>query len=63
MIRNKARLVAKGYLQIPGVSFTLEFSAVSKYTTVCLMIAIAETFGCVRELVDVKKAFVNTALK
>jgi hypothetical protein len=60
--RLKARLVAKGYEQTFGIDYDETFSPVIKWSTLCLIIALASCFGWPLIHLDVVTAFLNGKL-
>src|SRR5258706_3660095 len=61
--RYKARLVVKGYSQLAGIDYEETFAPVTRYDSLCLVIALAVNLGLVLEQLDIKTAFLNGELK
>ena len=55
--RFKARLVAKGYAQIAGIDYNETFAPVTKYDSLCFVIALATNLNLHLEHLDIKTAF------
>ena len=61
--RYKARLVARGFSQQPGVDFSETFSPVTRYTSVRMLLAIANQLDLEVHQMDVQTAFLNGKLQ
>ena len=61
--RCKARLVEKGFSQQHGVDFTDTFSPVARYTSIRILLAIANQFDLHLHQMDVRTTFLNGNLK
>ena len=53
----EARFVAKGYAQRAGVDFKETFAPVAKFSSICLLIALAARHGYVLEQADIDSAY------
>ena len=61
--RYKAHLVAKGFSQQPGVDSTETFSPVTRYTSMRVLLAVANHLDLEIHQMDVQTAFLNGNLK
>src|SRR5258705_8186489 len=55
--RYKARLVIKGYSQLASIDYEETFAPVTKYNSLCVVIALAVNLSLVLEQLDIKIAF------
>ena len=60
--KYKARLVTKGYTQVEGLNYTDTFAPVTKFTTICSLLALAAQHDLEVHQIDVKAAFLNGEL-
>ena len=60
--RYRARLVARGFLQREGVDYGDIFSPVVRYSTLCIVLAIAAHYGLFKRHLDCPKAFTQADL-
>ena len=60
--RYKARMVAKGYSQIEGLDYHETFAPVTRYDSLCLIIALPTHYGLDTDQLDIKSAFLNGGL-
>ena len=63
LVRFKARLIAKGFTQREGIDYNEIFSPVIKYTTICVMLALAAHNDWEIEQMDMKTAFLHGDLE
>jgi len=61
--KYKAHLVMKGYTQIEGLDYMDTFVPVTKFTTICLLLALAAQHDLEVHQVDVKAIFLNGKLE
>lgn len=61
--KYKARLVVKGYEQSKGIDYEETFAPVAKWTTLCLIVALASYFGWKIHQMDVKYTFLNCSME
>src|SRR4029077_10492600 len=61
--RYKARLVVKGYSQIASIDYEETFAPVTRYDSLCLIMALAVNLGLLLEQLDIKTAFLNGDLE
>jgi len=59
----KARLVIKGYAQIARIDYEETFAPVTRYNSLCLIIALAVNLNLLLEHIDIKTAFLNDDLE
>jgi hypothetical protein len=57
--KYKARFVARGFFQVEGIDYEETFAHVSRYTSICTIIALVASMGWKLHQMDVKKAFLN----
>jgi hypothetical protein len=57
--KYKARFVARGFSQVEGIDYEETFAHVSRYTSICTIIALATSMGWKLHQMDVKTAFLN----
>jgi hypothetical protein len=51
--RHKARFVAQGYTQVEGIDYTETFTAITKYNTVWILLALAAKFDLELDQMDI----------
>ncbi|KAJ3557078.1 hypothetical protein NM688_g1664 [Phlebia brevispora] len=59
IVKYKAQLVAHGFTQIEGMDYTETFSPISKFTSICALLAFAAQHDMEVHQMDVKLAFLN----
>jgi hypothetical protein len=59
----KARFVASGFSQKEGIDYGEIFAHVSRYTSIKIIISLAEVFGWKLNQMDLKTAFLNGEVK
>jgi hypothetical protein len=59
VVKFKARFVAQGFSQVPGQDFTDTFAPVTRFTSVRIVLALAQKFGWMLHNMDVDNAFLN----
>ena len=60
--KYKACLIAKGYMQVEGLDYMDTFAPVTKFTTICSLLALAAQHDLEVHQIDVKAAFLNSEL-
>lgn len=55
----KARLIAKGFTQVEGIHYSETFAPVSKFASICTLLALAAVFNLKVDQMDIKSAFLN----
>ena len=61
--KYKACLVAKGYTQVEGLDYMDTFAPVTKFTTICSLLALAAQHDLEVHQIDIKAAFLNGKLE
>ena len=61
--KYKARLIAKGYAQQEGEDFDETFAPTARYSTICIVLALASHFQWRIFQMDIKSAFLNGDLE
>ena len=61
--RYKARLVAQGFTQVESIDYSETYSPVARFTSICIVLALAAMCGYVAHQMDVDTAFLNAELK
>ena len=61
--KYKAHLVTKGYTQIEGLNYTDMFMPITKFTTICSLLALAAQHNLEVHQIDVKATFLNGKLE
>jgi hypothetical protein len=60
--RYKGWVVAKGYTQVKGLDYNETFALVVKFTSICVLLALATQLDLEIHQFDVKTAFLNGKL-
>jgi hypothetical protein len=60
--RYKARLVAQGFTQVPGVDYIDTFASVAKFSTLCVLLALAASYNWEIHQMDMKNMYLNGKL-
>ena len=60
--RFKARIVTKGYSQVEGLHYDKRFAPMTRYDSLCLIIALALHLGLDMSQADIKSTFLNRDL-
>ncbi len=61
--RYKSRLVAKGYSQRPGFDFKETFAPTVRYSTICIVLALAALEDLELRSIDISHAYLNGTLE
>jgi hypothetical protein len=57
--KYKARFLARGFSQVEGIDYEETFALVFRYTSICMIIALAASMGWRLHQMDVKTTFLN----
>jgi hypothetical protein len=55
-------LVAQGFTQVPGVDYVDMFAPVAKFSTLCILLALAASYDWEIHQMDVKNTYLNRKL-